>query len=103
VTCQKVSKSVELLKWLFGTWRCEKSRHGIYPTIKGFNYDEGIIFENVGQPMLNYRSFSWHAEKKSPIHFECGYLKVKPDTNEVSFLLSLNFGTFLVHFRGERR
>jgi hypothetical protein len=68
VTCQKVPKSVELLKWLIGRWRCEKSGHGIYPTIKYFNYGEEIIFENVGQPMLNYRSFSWHAEKKSPIH-----------------------------------
>ena len=86
---------VKPLSWLLGTWRCENIGNGMYPTLgKEFNYGEEITFSNIGQPMLNYQSFSWHPEKKNPMHLETGFLRIKPGTNNVSFLLSHNFGTF---------
>jgi hypothetical protein len=99
VICQALPKPVESLAWLIGTWRCENTGHGQYPTIKDFKYGEEITFSNVGQPMLNYRCFTWHAEKKHPMHQEFGFLRIKPGTNELSFLVTHNFGTDLYIFR----
>ncbi len=59
-----VPNTVAPLSWLIGTWRCENSGRGVYPTIQSFNYGEEITFANVGQPMLNYSAFSWHPELK---------------------------------------
>ena len=74
-------------------WRCENVAIGMYPTINDFNYGEEIKFCNVGQPMLNFYSCSWHPEKKNPMHQEVGFLRIKPGTNKLSFILSHNFGT----------
>ena len=51
-----------------------------------------LNFECVGQTMLNYRSFSWHPEKKFAMHQESGFLRIRPGTNMVSFILAHNFG-----------
>ena len=63
---------IEPLSWLLGTWRCEFDGKGEYPTIKPFNYCEELSFTNVGQPMLNYSSMSWHPQLKFPMHQETG-------------------------------
>ena len=84
-------KPVEPLEWLIGKWRCNEAI-GQFPTIKNFKYGEELTFSNVGQPMLNVSSFTWHAESKVPMHQETGFLRIKPGTNQVSLLLSHNFG-----------
>ena len=77
IIAKPTPKVVEPLSWLLGTWRCEKGGQGKYPTIKPFNYGEELNFTNVGQPMLNYSSISWHPEHKFPMHQETGmYVKV---------------------------
>ena len=87
-----IPKPVEPLEWLIGKWRCENLGNGQFPTIKNFNYGEELVFSNVGQPMLNMSSFSWHPELKIPMHQEVGFLRIKPGTDQVSLLLSHNFG-----------
>ena len=83
---------VKSLTWLLGSWRCENLGQGNFPTIQDFKYGEEINFSNVGQPMLNYSSFTWHPELKFPMHQENGFLRIKPGTDEVSLVLSHNFG-----------
>ena len=87
-----IPKPVEPLEWLIGTWRCEDSAQGSFPTINDFKYGEELTFSNVGQPMLNMSSFTWHPEKKVPMHQETGFLRIKPGTNQVCLVLSHNFG-----------
>ena len=86
-----VHEALAPLSWIIGTWRCEKVL-GFYPTIKDYEYGEELRFVSFGQPMLSFASFSWCAEKKTPIHLESGFLKVVPETNKVSLLLGLNNG-----------
>ncbi len=85
-------EQVEPLSWLIGTWRCQDQGQGSFPTIQGFKYGEEMTFSNVGQPMLNYTSCTWHPELKFPMHQETGFLRIKPGTGQVCFLLSHNFG-----------
>ncbi|XP_031838415.1 peroxynitrite isomerase THAP4 isoform X2 [Nomia melanderi] len=49
-----------------------------------------------GQPMLNYTARSWYADSKQPIHYEMGFLRIIPDTNKVSLLLSHNRGIITI-------
>ena len=84
-------EALKPLQWLEGSWRCEKSV-GSFPTISDFSYGEELRFEFGGQPMLNYSSNSWNFEKKSPMHRESGFLRIKPGTFEVSLLVAHNFG-----------
>ncbi|XP_059087168.1 peroxynitrite isomerase THAP4-like [Tigriopus californicus] len=86
-----VPRSIQPVAWLLGKWRCEKA-YGSYPTIQDFTYGEEIAFWNVGQPMLNYNSFSWHTEKFTPMHQEFGFLRLKPESQDVSLLVTHNFG-----------
>lgn len=79
------------LVWLVGKWT-GKSGVGEYPTISSFKYIEELEFTSHGQPLLNYTSRTWHAEKKNLMHCESGFLRIKPGTNEVAFMISHNFG-----------
>lgn len=85
----KVIDSVKPIKWLIGKWSSISAK-GQYPTIPPFDYTEDIKFVFVGQPMLNYISETWLNNK--PKHLECGFLRINPGTNKVSFLLAQNFG-----------
>lgn len=42
--------------------------------------------------MFNFMSTSRHPEKQTPMHQERGFLRIKPDTNELAFVVSHNFG-----------
>lgn len=42
--------------------------------------------------MLNFSSLSRHPEKQTPMHQERGFLRIKPDSNQVAFVVSHNFG-----------
>jgi len=77
------------IKFLIGTWKSTRAK-GVFPTIKDFSYEEEIKFEEIGQPLLNFKSVSKIGER--PMHLESGFLKIVPGTNQLSFLVSHNFG-----------
>ncbi|KAJ8963298.1 hypothetical protein NQ318_018767 [Aromia moschata] len=86
-----IHEALSPLKWMIGKWR-SVSADGFYPTIQPFSFCEEISFTSVGQPILNYSSLSWHPVKQSPMHLESGFLRIKPGTNDVSFMVAHNFG-----------
>lgn len=86
-----VHPALQPLEWLRGKWRSLETE-GSYPTIKPFDYQEEIEFIYLGQPMLNYVATSWSRINLKPMHFESGYLRIKPDTKDVSFMIAHNFG-----------
>jgi len=77
------------IEFLIGSWQSIRAK-GQFPNINDFNYEETITFESIGQPVLNFKSISKIGER--PMHLESGFLKIKPGTNELSFLVSHNFG-----------
>lgn len=92
VVAKPMPEAIKSLSWLLGTWRCQEQAQGAYPTIQDFKYGDEIVFSNVGQPMLNYTSVTWHPEFKFPMHQESGFLRMKLGTDQVSLILSHNFG-----------
>ncbi|KAJ8934466.1 hypothetical protein NQ314_013341 [Rhamnusium bicolor] len=86
-----VHESLDPLRWIIGKWR-STSADGFSPTIEPFTFCEEISFTSVGQPILNYSSVSWHPTKHSPMHLESGFLRIKPGTTDVSFMVAHNFG-----------
>lgn len=42
--------------------------------------------------MLNFTSTSTHPVKKTAMHQERGFLRIKPGTNKLAFMVSHNFG-----------
>lgn len=86
-----VHPTLQPLEWIIGKWKTVKT-DGAYPTIQPFTYEEEISFKSLGQPMLNYVSNSWHPIKLNPMHLETGYLRIKPGTKNVSFMVAHNFG-----------
>ncbi len=58
---------------LEGTWR--GAGHGIYPTIKDFDYTEQLTFTNVGKPFFLYVQQTWSPDG-TPMHTETGYVRV---------------------------
>lgn len=83
--------AIQPLEWLIGKWKSVQAE-GAYPSVKPFTYEEEIEFISLGQPMLNYVSTSWHATNLNPMHLESGYLRIKPGTKDVSFVVAHNFG-----------
>lgn len=86
-----VHEAIKPISWLIGKWK-SISAEGSYPTIKPFEYCEEVEFINVGQPLLNYSSKTWNAVKLNPMKHESGFLRIKPGTNELSFVVAHNFG-----------
>lgn len=78
------------VSWLLGKWKGEGC--GVYPNISPFSYGEEIIFYHVGQPMLSYNSRTWNLEKGNPMHQELGWLKLKPGTSSLAFIITQNTG-----------
>ncbi|KAF4528146.1 hypothetical protein B566_EDAN012929 [Ephemera danica] len=83
--------AVQTLSWMIGRWRATTGECS-YPTIPTMTYAEEIEFRSLGQPLLNYTAFSWHPEKKAPMHMESGFLRTNPGTNKLAFLVAHNFG-----------
>uniref|UniRef100_A0A2H1V841 SFRICE_028844 n=2 Tax=Spodoptera frugiperda TaxID=7108 RepID=A0A2H1V841_SPOFR len=84
-------EALKPISWLAGTWSTEEGE-GSYPNIPSFQYEEELEFVCIGQPMFNYLSTSKHLEKKTPMHQERGFLRIKPGTNELAFIVSHNMG-----------
>ncbi|XP_035780202.1 peroxynitrite isomerase THAP4-like [Anopheles albimanus] len=87
----KIHEALKPIQWLIGTWESISAK-GSFPTIKDFTYKEVIKFESLGQPLLNYESRSKHPVSGAPMHLESGFLRIKPGTNEIAFMVAHNFG-----------
>ncbi|XP_055551791.1 peroxynitrite isomerase THAP4-like [Wyeomyia smithii] len=87
----KVHEALKPIQWLIGTWESTVAK-GHFPTIKDFTYHEILKFESLGQPLLNYEARSRHPVSGAPMHLESGFLRVKPGTNQLAFMVSHNFG-----------
>ncbi|XP_014438294.1 THAP domain-containing protein 4 [Tupaia chinensis] len=83
---------VEPLSWMLGTWLSDPPGAGTFPTRQPFQYLEEVHISHVGQPMLNFSFNSFHPDTHKPMHRECGFIRLKPDTNKVAFVSAQNTG-----------
>ncbi|KAM3957346.1 peroxynitrite isomerase THAP4 [Aphomia sociella] len=86
-----IHEALKPISWLAGRWET-KDGHGYYPNIPEFQYFDELEFTCIGQPMYNFSSLSKHPQKGTPMHQERGYLRIKPGTNQLAFIVSHNFG-----------
>ncbi|XP_059044955.1 peroxynitrite isomerase THAP4-like [Achroia grisella] len=86
-----IHEALNAVSWLAGRWSTKEGR-GYYPNVPEFQYHDDLEFICIGQPMFNFTSVSRHPEKNTPMHQERGYLRIKPGTNELAFVVSHNFG-----------
>uniref|UniRef100_A0A803Y442 THAP4-like heme-binding domain-containing protein n=1 Tax=Meleagris gallopavo TaxID=9103 RepID=A0A803Y442_MELGA len=80
------------LSWMLGTWLSDPPGDGTFPTMKPFQYLEEVHISHVGQPMLNFSFNAFHPDTRKPMHRECGFIRLKPDTNKVAFISAQNTG-----------
>uniref|UniRef100_A0A8C6JDS9 THAP4-like heme-binding domain-containing protein n=2 Tax=Melopsittacus undulatus TaxID=13146 RepID=A0A8C6JDS9_MELUD len=83
---------MEPLSWMLGTWLSDPPGDGTFPTMKPFQYLEEVHISHVGQPMLNFSFNAFHPHTRKPMHRECGFIRLKPDTNKVAFISAQNTG-----------
>ncbi|XP_062050348.1 peroxynitrite isomerase THAP4 isoform X1 [Lepus europaeus] len=88
----KMNPVVEPLSWMLGTWLSDPPGAGTFPTLPPFQYLEEVHISHVGQPMLNFSFNSFHPDTRKPMHRECGFIRLKPDTNKVAFVSAQNTG-----------
>ncbi|XP_077874570.1 peroxynitrite isomerase THAP4 isoform X1 [Ictidomys tridecemlineatus] len=88
----KMNPVVEPLSWMLGTWLSDPPGAGTFPTLQPFQYLEEVHISHVGQPMLNFSFNSFHPDTRKPMHRECGFIRLKPDTNKVAFISAQNTG-----------
>uniref|UniRef100_A0A7N4NU26 THAP domain containing 4 n=1 Tax=Sarcophilus harrisii TaxID=9305 RepID=A0A7N4NU26_SARHA len=88
----KMNPVIEPLSWMLGTWLSDPPGDGIYPTLEPFHYLEEVHITHVGQPMLNFSFNAFHPDTKKPMHRECGFIRLKPDSNKVAFVSAQNTG-----------
>lgn len=87
----KIHDALKPIQWLIGTWESVSAK-GHFPTIKDFVYSEVLKFESLGQPLLNYEARSRNPVTEVPMHLESGFLRIKPGSNQLAFMISHNFG-----------
>ncbi|XP_004427817.1 PREDICTED: THAP domain-containing protein 4 isoform X2 [Ceratotherium simum simum] len=88
----KMNPVVEPLSWMLGTWLSDPPGAGTFPTLQPFQYLEEVHISHVGQPMLNFSFNAFHPDTRKPMHRECGFIRLKPDTNKVAFVSAQNTG-----------
>lgn len=80
--------------FFIGRWQSTSAQ--IVDSAKPIEYKEQLQFSFTGQPLLTYRARSWNPSTKAPMHFESGFLRIKPTTNELSLVTAHNFGVTIV-------
>uniref|UniRef100_A0A7N5KDN2 Serine/threonine kinase 25 n=1 Tax=Ailuropoda melanoleuca TaxID=9646 RepID=A0A7N5KDN2_AILME len=83
---------VEPLSWMLGTWLSDPPGAGTFPALQPFQYLEEAYISHVGQPVLNFSFNAFHLDTRRPMHRECGFIRLKPDTNKVAFISAQNTG-----------
>jgi hypothetical protein len=95
-TACDVRSPAEKFQWLVGRW--VGSGKGQYPTIHPFTYGEQVEMRiSPGKPLIIYDMKSWKPDTEEPLHFENGFLKIRPHTDDIAFVLAHNFGMSLRH------
>uniref|UniRef100_A0A8C9UTJ1 THAP4-like heme-binding domain-containing protein n=1 Tax=Spermophilus dauricus TaxID=99837 RepID=A0A8C9UTJ1_SPEDA len=79
-----------LLSWIGNSWM-DNSAGNLTPPSR-LKLEE-VHISHVGQPMLNFSFNSFHPDTRKPMHRECGFIRLKPDTNKVAFVSAQNTGT----------
>ncbi|KAM4771406.1 peroxynitrite isomerase THAP4 [Rhinophrynus dorsalis] len=87
-----LNPAVAPLAWMLGSWVSEPAGKGEFPTIPSFHYNEEAIISHVGQPMLNFTFCASNPETGKAMHRECGFIRIKPGTNQVAFICAQNTG-----------
>lgn len=88
----KMNPVVEPLSWMLGTWLSDPPGAGTFPTLQPFQYLEEVHISHVGQPVLNFSFNAFHPDTRKPMHRECGFIRLEPDTNKVAFVSAQNTG-----------
>ncbi|XP_037705979.1 peroxynitrite isomerase THAP4 isoform X1 [Choloepus didactylus] len=83
---------LEPLSWMLGTWLSDPPGAGALPMRQPFRYLEEAHISHGGQPMLSFSFSAFHADTKRPMHRECGFIRLQPDTNKVAFVSAQNTG-----------
>ncbi|XP_075057870.1 peroxynitrite isomerase THAP4 isoform X2 [Mixophyes fleayi] len=87
-----LNPAVAPLVWMLGTWVSDPAGEGQFPSIPSFRYIEEAVISHIGQPMLNFMFCSSNPETGKAMHRECGFIRVKPGTNQVAFICAQNTG-----------
>ncbi|KAM4043563.1 peroxynitrite isomerase THAP4 isoform 2-T2 [Anomaloglossus baeobatrachus] len=87
-----LNPAVASLAWMLGTWVSDPPGEGEFPSIPCFRYMEEAVVSHVGQPMLNFTFCASNPETGKAMHRECGFIRVKPGTNQVAFICAQNTG-----------
>ncbi|XP_063771898.1 peroxynitrite isomerase THAP4 isoform X2 [Pseudophryne corroboree] len=90
--CPPLNPAVSPLAWMLGSWISDPAGEGEFPSIPSFRYVEEAVISHVGQPMLNFMFSSSNPETGTAMHRECGFIRVKPGTNQVAFICAQNMG-----------
>ncbi|XP_041847735.1 peroxynitrite isomerase THAP4-like [Melanotaenia boesemani] len=88
----ELNPAVQPLNWLLGTWENDGPGEGSFPSIKPFHYTEKLYFSHVGQPVINFMFNAFHADSNKPLHRECGFIRMQPETNRVALIIAQNSG-----------
>ncbi|XP_067596051.1 peroxynitrite isomerase THAP4 isoform X1 [Pseudorca crassidens] len=88
----RMNPVLEPLSWMLGTWLSDPPGAGTFPTLQPFQYLEEVHISHVGQPMLNFSFNAFHPDTHKPMHRECGFIRLEPDTNKVAFVSAQNTG-----------
>lgn len=90
--CPPLNPAVAPLAWMLGTWVSDPLAEGGFPSIPSFRYKDEAVISHVGQPMLNFTFSASHPETGKAMHRECGFIRVKPGTNQVAFICAQSTG-----------
>ncbi|XP_031554160.1 THAP domain-containing protein 4-like [Actinia tenebrosa] len=85
-----IDQALTPISWLIGKWKGEGC--GIYPTISPFTYLEEVTFDHFGKPILTYDAKSFSTTDQTPMHYESGFLRIKPGTTTLAFMVAQNAG-----------
>ena len=89
---ESLNVHIRPLSWLLGTWKGENGS-GYYPTISDFNYHERVSFKPIpNKPIIEYTFVAFKTDGITPLHKETGFIRVKPDTNQIAFVAAHNLG-----------
>ncbi|XP_054708014.1 peroxynitrite isomerase THAP4-like [Uloborus diversus] len=84
---------LEPIAWMIGKWESIDAKV-FYPTMETTKYKDiiEVTDPNPDHPIVNYKSTTWHLEKKSLLHYESGFFNVHPETKKVSLNVAHHFG-----------
>ncbi|XP_047393974.1 peroxynitrite isomerase THAP4-like [Sciurus carolinensis] len=88
----KMNPVVEPLSWMLGTWLSVPLGAGTYLTPQPFQYLEEVRISHMDHSMLNFSFQLLPPGTRKPLHRECGFICLKPDTNKVAFISTQNTG-----------